>query len=378
MQGVWPREKGSSVSLVQQNSSLPSSIPINEEEVLKTLGLNPRDPKVQALILACRTYSLDPVLKHAVLISGNLYVTRDGLLHVAHQSGRLDGIVVDDEGHNDEEWWAKVSVYVKGQTHPYTYKGRYPKDGHQKKYGPEMAVKTAEVMALRRAFGVTGLPTVEEQWDKSDEIAAGGGEPTGAAAVTGTNEPGQSVAAPPPQPAAEDAIEVDSFIDPPDNPDAKHAGKALPGWLKALHARMGEVFPHAKKAEMDEYRRLLVKQVSGETKSSRDLTAEEREAFDELLTQIAEGSWHFASRVPEGYELRPGPGGGGQSERPADADAPSAALFDAGDGYPDGWAERTGPDKARATKAARAIDESVTCFEDIGSDLARQVAEQGA
>lgn len=162
---------------------------IDREAILKAFNINPRDPKAQAMILACEKYGLDPLLKHAVLISGNLYVTRDGLLHVAHRSGRLDGIVVDDEGQDAQEWWAKVTVYVKGQTHGYTYRGRYPKSGQQKRYGPEMAVKVAEVMALRRAFGVTGIATVEEQWDKSDALAgqtkieAGGtprGEPSGA------------------------------------------------------------------------------------------------------------------------------------------------------------------------------------------------------
>ena len=119
-------------------------------------------------MLVCQQYGLDPVLKHAVLISGNLYVTRDGLLAVAHRTGNLDGITVEEEGENADEWWAKVSVHVKGQKYPYTYRGRYPKNGHQKKYGPEMAVKCAEVMALRRAFGVTGIATVEEQWDAHD------------------------------------------------------------------------------------------------------------------------------------------------------------------------------------------------------------------
>jgi hypothetical protein len=151
-------------------TSTSLAVPIDHEAILQTLNLNPRDPKTQALILICDRYGLDPVLKHVVLISGNVYVTRDGLLHVAHTAGVLDGITVDEEGENDDEWWARVSVYVKGQTHPYTYKGRYPKGGHQKRYGPEMAVKCAEVMALRRAVGVTGVPTVEEQWDKSDAL----------------------------------------------------------------------------------------------------------------------------------------------------------------------------------------------------------------
>lgn len=157
------------MTLVQQPpANLANGVTIDREAVLQALNLNPRDPKVQALVLVCQQYGLDPVLKHAVLISGNLYVTRDGLLAVAHRTGNLDGITVEEEGETADEWWAKVSVHVKGQKYPYTYRGRYPKNGHQKKYGPEMAVKSAEVMALRRAFGVTGIATVEEQWDAHD------------------------------------------------------------------------------------------------------------------------------------------------------------------------------------------------------------------
>lgn len=157
------------MTLVEQPpANLANGVTIDRQAVLQALNLNPRDPKVQALVLVCQQYGLDPVLKHAVLISGNLYVTRDGLLAVAHRTGNLDGITVEEEGEDSKEWWAKVSVHVKGQKYPYTYRGRYPKDGHQKKYGPEMAVKCAEVMALRRAFGVTGIATVEEQWDAHD------------------------------------------------------------------------------------------------------------------------------------------------------------------------------------------------------------------
>ncbi len=152
-------------------SEITQSVQIDEMAILRALNLNPQDPKVQALILVCRKYELDPVLKHMVLISGNPYITRDGLLHVAHRSGQFDGIGVVDEGETPSEWWAKVSVYRKDMSHPFTYRGRYPKDGskHMAKFGPEMAMKVAEVMALRRAFDVTGIGAAEERWD-ADEV----------------------------------------------------------------------------------------------------------------------------------------------------------------------------------------------------------------
>ncbi len=143
--------------------------PEQQEEILRYLGLNPADMATKALVQICNRYGFDPLLKHVVLIGGkgqgkNTYVTRDGLLHLAHQSHQLDGIQVVDEGDNDNEWWAVVRVHRKDMSHPFQYKGRYAKSGMNKAYGPEMAVKCAEVMALRRAFDVS-LPTVEEQWD---------------------------------------------------------------------------------------------------------------------------------------------------------------------------------------------------------------------
>jgi len=143
--------------------------PEQQEEILRYLGLNPDDMATKALVQICNRYGFDPLLKHVVLIGGkgqgkNTYVTRDGLLHLAHQSHQLDGIQVVDEGDNDNEWWAVVRVHRKDMSHPFQYKGRYAKSGTNKAYGPEMAVKCAEVMALRRAFDVS-LPTVEEQWD---------------------------------------------------------------------------------------------------------------------------------------------------------------------------------------------------------------------
>lgn len=108
---------------------------------------------------------LDTDLKHIVLISGRPYITRDGYLHIAHASQVLDGIEVIEESEDSSHWIAKVAVWRKDMGRPFTYVGRYPKSGQQKKYGPEMAVKTAEVAALRRAFDVTGAGAADEMWD---------------------------------------------------------------------------------------------------------------------------------------------------------------------------------------------------------------------
>ena len=138
-------------------------------EILKAIGINDRDPKAQAAVLVCQKYGFDPLLKHVILIQGAIYVTRDGLLSVAHRSGKLDGIVVLAQGKDATHYTATVSVYRKDMTHPFTYVGRYPIGGSNKLYGPEMAVKCAEVMALRRAFDVS-LCAREEMWDQGEDI----------------------------------------------------------------------------------------------------------------------------------------------------------------------------------------------------------------
>lgn len=164
-----------STTLELHNGSAP--VVIDQAAILKSLNLNPTDPKTQALLLVCDRYGLDPILKHAVLIQGSLYVTRDGLLAVAHRSGQFDGIEVLEQGETPTHYTAKVAVYRKDMGRPFTYIGRYPKQGGNKAYGPEMAVKCAEVMGLRRAFNVTGVPAADERWDTPE-----GPEPSAALA----------------------------------------------------------------------------------------------------------------------------------------------------------------------------------------------------
>lgn len=148
-------------------SELAPIVPIDQAAVLRALRLDPADPNAQAALLICDRYDLDPVMKHVVLIQGRPYITRDGLLTIAHRSGTFDGIEVVAEGEDDTHWTATVAVWRKDMSHPFRYSGRHPKkSGNQ--YGREMAVKCAEVMALRRAFSVTGVGTAEEQWDTAD------------------------------------------------------------------------------------------------------------------------------------------------------------------------------------------------------------------
>jgi hypothetical protein len=152
---------------MSQLENIASTVAVDSGKVLTYLGLNPSDPKSQAAVSVAQRYDLDPVLKHVIVIpKGGVYITRDGLLHIAHRSGQLDGIVVEQEptlSEDGREWVCRVSVYRKDMGHPFTFPGRYPVGGGNRDYPQEMALKAAEAHALRRAFDVTGLPALDEQ-----------------------------------------------------------------------------------------------------------------------------------------------------------------------------------------------------------------------
>lgn len=153
---------------IEQIHQPESAIAFNaaDEQMLAYLGLDPRKPADRAAVAVAQHYGLDPLLKHVIVIpGGGVYITRDGLLHLAHRSGQLDGITVDQPpvlDRDSNEWVAVVTVHRKDQRHGYRFPGRYPVSGKNKAYAPEMALKAAEAHALRRAFAVTGLPTEDE------------------------------------------------------------------------------------------------------------------------------------------------------------------------------------------------------------------------
>jgi hypothetical protein len=156
-----------------QQSTRMGAFDQRDEGLVRYLGLDPSKPEDRAAVAVCRHYGFDPLLRHVVVIPrSGVYITRDGMLNVAHRSGQLDGIVVEQNPELDgDHWVAKVSVYRKDMSRPFTFPGRYPANGSNKQYGPEMALKAAEAHALRRAFDIGGLPTLEEQRPPGDAPA---------------------------------------------------------------------------------------------------------------------------------------------------------------------------------------------------------------
>jgi hypothetical protein len=183
--------------------------------LLKAVGLDKLAPEQRELALnLSERYGLDLLLKHLVLIEGRAYVTRDGLLHIAHRSGVFDGIEVTEPRLDGEFWRSTCSVYRKDMSRPFTYPGRYPAKGGNQRFAPEMAVKVAEVQSLRRAFDVSA-PTVEERWDLDVPET----EPAPKVTLAERVEAKRAEIVPPDEPTDEElAAIVDDIVETPPEP----------------------------------------------------------------------------------------------------------------------------------------------------------------
>ena len=141
--------------------------PVVDADMLKYLGLDPGDVAARALVAVATRYGLDPLLNEIRLIAGKsgaqVYVTRDGLVAIAHRSGQLDGIVVDAMRRNttDDGWTAYVAVYRKDCAHPFRYGAQCKDSEPQAKagFGLEQALARAERRALKRAFAISAGDT---------------------------------------------------------------------------------------------------------------------------------------------------------------------------------------------------------------------------
>ena len=231
--------------------TLPATTEPTEEgrklALLRAVGLDRVSPDQRSLALnIAQRYELDLLLKHLVMVDGRPYITRDGLLHVAHRSGQLDGIETTEPAIVDGFWRATASVYRKDMSHAFTYTGRYPTSGGNQKFAPEMAVKVAEVMALRRAFDVAA-PTAEERWDADVPVEPAAPAPTlaekaAAARAAIVVEPNETAAQ---EASAEPSVETEEAEDTPmsatcglESPYGDGAACGLSTGHKGLHREL--------------------------------------------------------------------------------------------------------------------------------------------
>ncbi len=168
----------------------------------------PDDEVKLALAIAGR-YGLDPLLRHLVLIPGgqnrryNVYITRDGLLHVAHTSGKPWSIEVDEPVKRENPYTGKSDIYLKGRVKvldPATGQTQVFEGGvwfseynagrgSWKTHPAAMHQKVLEVYLLRRAFDVALTPI--EEMDRVTQAPSAEPVPVEAEVVEPQSEPAQ-------------------------------------------------------------------------------------------------------------------------------------------------------------------------------------------
>jgi hypothetical protein len=169
------------VTARKQPQTESALVPVSEGDerrnaLIRAVGFDKlSEPQRELALAIAQRYDLDPMLKHLVMVEGRPYITRDGLLHVAHRSNDFDGIEVTDpildaepDAKGRRYYRVRCSVYRKSFSRPFVYPGRYPAEGKNAAYNEEMAIKVGEVMSLRRAFDVSA-PVLEERWSSDHE-----------------------------------------------------------------------------------------------------------------------------------------------------------------------------------------------------------------
>lgn len=283
-------------------------------DTLRYLGYDPENVATRALVLLAHRYQLDPLLGEIILISDNkgrrLYVTRDGMIAVAHASGQLNGIEVIEQRRNTEGngWTAYVSVWRKDMEHPFTY-GAQCKDSEAQARagnGPEMALARAERRALKRAFRIRSdfypeNPHIEDI--DADEIES----PTGEAAPREV-----SITRPPAAPS------VDSqFIVP--TPEQIRQMRDLraelglaeresrPMWLALLGRAVGHEVLNAGDLDRNEIA-TCIEFLTGELIEHAQAIADARRAAEEYEASDAEFEQYDNERAEETGEAEDGDG----------------------------------------------------------------------
>jgi len=147
------------------------------------------DDDVDLALAICARYNLDPLLKHVQLIPSNkkdesgkwtkaysVYVTRDGLLHVAHESSIPFAVQFDEPQAKKNPYSKQDDIYLTGtlkrEGFPDLVAGLWFSEyqatnnqgqplGAWKTHPAAMHQKVVEVYLLRRGFDVS-LPAYEE------------------------------------------------------------------------------------------------------------------------------------------------------------------------------------------------------------------------
>lgn len=167
---------------------------------------NATDSDMQYCIAVAKSFNLNPILKQIFFVERKAKINgewhskieplagRDSFLTLAHRSGKFAGIksdcflkdkpvFINGEWQNKKELVAIAQVYKKGHETPFEAEVRYDEyvqrtnDGRITKFWAEkpetMLKKVAESQALRKAFDISGLYSIDENEDDNEPIKEG-------------------------------------------------------------------------------------------------------------------------------------------------------------------------------------------------------------
>jgi phage recombination protein Bet len=150
------------------------------ETLKKTVCEKATEAQFRMFIEVCRATNLNPFLREIWFVpSVGIMAGRDGYLAVANRNPQFDGMETRVE-RDDKKIPIKAicTVWRKDRSHPIiceAYYSEYKKSSNVwSQYPSAMISKVAEVLALKRSFGINGVVTEEE---------IGTGEPRGSAAA---------------------------------------------------------------------------------------------------------------------------------------------------------------------------------------------------
>nr|DAJ63948.1 MAG TPA: RecT protein [Caudoviricetes sp.] len=163
---------------------------------------NATDSDMQYCIAVAKSFNLNPILKQIFFVERKAKINgewhskieplagRDSFLTLAHRSGKFAGIksdcflkdkpvFINEEWQNKKELVAIAQVFKKGHETPFEAEVRYDEyvqrtsDGRITKFWAEkpetMLKKVAESQALRKAFDISGLYSVDEVGENEDK-----------------------------------------------------------------------------------------------------------------------------------------------------------------------------------------------------------------
>lgn len=147
-------------------TTLEMYTPEKQKETLQLLGLSGPKNHLDLLFQLGEKYRLDILTKEITLIPGRgPFIGVWGRLHIAHRSGKLDGLEMDDEWETDKHHCVRVIVWRKDMNHAAARViGRVGK--HEKKDWP---MEIARARGLRAGLGFAF--SIHDSYDTDSEDA---------------------------------------------------------------------------------------------------------------------------------------------------------------------------------------------------------------